>query len=279
MKTISRHALKQLLSDAVAISKEAGNTIMEIYQHTDLGIEQKDDKTPVTDADFAAHRLIEQRLQLLHPEYPVLSEESTQIPWLERSGWSIYWLIDPLDGTREFIKRNGEFTVNIALITDHKPVLGVVHAPAQEVTYMGAHGVGAYRLDRDGSRHPIHVRPSANPPVVAGSRSHAGAELRAFLDRLGEYELISMGSALKTCLVAEGRADLYPRLGLTSEWDTAAAQCVLEEAGGQLTDIQGRRLLCNTKDSLLNPFFIAFGDASCRWFDLITAKKNYTGEA
>jgi 3'(2'), 5'-bisphosphate nucleotidase len=267
MTAPTHEQLRSLLPAVIDIAEAAGRAIMEVYENVDLGITHKDDKTPVTDADYAAHRLIVERLQTLEPLYPVLSEESESVPFEERASWQTYWLIDPLDGTREFIKRNGEFSVNIALVHEHDTLLGVVYAPALDTTYEAAHRLGARRHDADGSTD-IHVRPAAVPPVIAGSRSHASPNLKELLERIGEYEFISMGSALKTCLVAEGRADLYPRLGLTSEWDTAAAQCVLEEAGGQLTNTQGRRLRYNTKESLLNPHFLAFGDAERNWPDL-----------
>lgn len=270
MTSPTQDQIRSLLPAVIDIAQAAGDAIMEIYDNVDatFGISHKHDKTPVTDADFAAHRLIVERLQALEPGYPILSEESDSIPFEERAAWRTYWLIDPLDGTREFIKHNGEFSVNIALVDNHDTLLGVVYAPALGAIYEAAHGLGARRHDADGNAVPIHVRPTASPPVIAGSRSHASPNLRELLERIGEYEFISMGSALKTCLVAEGRADLYPRLGLTSEWDTAAAQCVLEEAGGHLTDTRGKRLRYNTKESLLNPHFLAFGDASRNWPEL-----------
>ncbi|AOV18121.1 3'(2'),5'-bisphosphate nucleotidase [Acidihalobacter aeolianus] len=257
--------LAPLLESVRAIARDAGEAIMAIYESRDFDIERKDDQTPVTAADYAAHHLIVERLGGLSPEYPILSEESDSIPFAERAGWETYWLIDPLDGTREFIKRNGEFTVNIALIHGHDAILGVVHAPALGVCYYAAEGTGAWRVNRNGSPQAIRVRTTPNCPVIAGSRSHASTSLQSLLERIGDHELISMGSALKTCLVAEGAADLYPRLGLTSEWDTAAAQCVLEQAGGHLTDTDGLRLRYNTKESLLNPHFLAFGDDSRNW--------------
>ncbi len=265
MSDFDSEKLKTLLPMVIEAATKAGRAIMEIYEQADLGIAQKEDKTPVTAADYAAHRIILERLSEIKPTYPTLSEESESIPYAERSKWQTYWLIDPLDGTREFIKRNGEFTVNIALIHAHEPVLGVVYAPALGILYEAAKGLGARRHDRDGQIHPMHTRKTPTLPVIAGSRSHAGPHLSELLERIGEHEFISMGSALKTCMVAEGRADLYPRLGLTSEWDTAAAQCVLEEAGGQLTDIHGRHLRYNTKESLLNPHFLAFGDPEQDW--------------
>jgi 3'(2'), 5'-bisphosphate nucleotidase len=177
-----------------------------------------------------------------------------------------YWLIDPLDGTREFVKRNGEFTVNIALIENGIPTVGVVHIPVSGISYLGQSGQGAWKIDAEGQRSAIRVSAPAHRPVrVAGSRSHAGDSLKRFLERLGEHQIVSMGSSLKLCLVAEGAADVYPRLGPTSEWDTAAAQAVVEAAGGMVTDTQLEPLRYNTKDSLLNPHFLVFGDASENW--------------
>ncbi|BAO43189.1 3'(2'),5'-bisphosphate nucleotidase CysQ [Thiolapillus brandeum] len=247
------------------ISRDAGKAILEIYEQ-DFAVQHKDDDSPLTQADLASHKHITAELQKLTPQIPVLSEESTHIPWEERRQWQRYWLIDPLDGTREFVKRNGEFTVNIALIQDGLPVLGVVHVPVTGITYYGDTENGAFRQDNDATPVPIHVTtPCAQPMRVAGSRSHAGDSLRQFLGRLPEHTMVSMGSSLKLCLVAEGKADIYPRLGPTSEWDTAAAQAVVEAAGGQVTDTRMQRLGYNQKESLLNPYFLVFGDSSIDW--------------
>ncbi len=257
--------LTQLLGGARQLAIEAGEKVMEIYDQS-FDITAKDDKSPLTEADLAAHNIIKNELSNLAPQLPVLSEESSQLPYETRANWETYWLIDPLDGTREFIKHNGEFTVNIALIHGHDAVLGVVAAPAKKLSYYACRGQGAYKVANDSEPVRIQVRkPTPKCPVVAGSRSHAGDSLVAFLDRLGDYELISMGSALKFCLVAEGMADIYPRFGLTSEWDTAAAQCVVEEAGGQVTDLTMNRLCYNTKDSLLNPHFLVIGNPEFGW--------------
>jgi len=174
--------------------------------------------------------------------------------------------VDPLHGTREFISRNGEFTVNVALIRDHRPVLGVVAAPVLNLVYYGVAGHGAFVAQAGGAAQPIHVRrPAASPLVIVGSRSHRGDSLDAVLARIGAHEMRPMGSSLKFCLVAEGTADLYPRLGPTSEWDTAAAQAVVEAAGGAVTTLDGQALRYNERDTLLNPNFLAFGDASRDW--------------
>jgi 3'(2'), 5'-bisphosphate nucleotidase len=253
----------------IAIALEAGRAIMTVYQG-EIDVAHKADDSPLTQADLAAHHIIEAGLSDLLPKLPVISEESTAIPYSERKEWKNYWLVDPLDGTREFIKRNGEFTVNIALIQDHRPVLGVVFAPALDLLFYAATGEGAFRQLGDNPPQAIHARAFDPTNVtIVGSRSHAGERLLRFLDRIGPHMLISMGSSLKICLVAEGRADVYPRLGLTSEWDTAAAQCVLEEAGGQLVGTNGQSLLYNTKESLLNPEFFAVGANAKNWSNYI----------
>jgi len=260
-----KYDLEELLPGVVALAKQAGERIMTIYNRN-FSVVTKDDESPLTEADMAAHAVIDDGLEELAPEFPVLSEESASIPFEDRARWETYWLVDPLDGTREFIKRNGEFTVNIALIDGHSAVLGVVYAPALSLCYFAARGLGAYKQETNEAATRIHVADRhRNPIVIAGSRSHRGDSLNRFLDNLGDYELLSMGSALKSCLVAEGSADLYPRLGLTSEWDTAAAQCIVEEAGGRLTDTKMHTLFYNTKENLLNPHFFVYGDTSVNW--------------
>lgn len=251
--------------ELIALARQAGDTILRIYD-TEFEVEHKQDHSPLTAADLAAHRLIVSTLREQTPEIPVLSEESSSIPFETRRQWQRYWLIDPLDGTREFIKRNGEFTVNIALIEEHRPTLGVVYAPVLDRLYYGIEGGGAWKREGDRAAEEIHVFPQRRKPaLVAGSRSHAGESLVKFLEQLGEHELVSMGSSLKLCLVAEGKADIYPRLGPTSEWDTAAAQAVVEAAGGRVTTLDREPLRYNTKDSLLNPHFLVFGDLSEDW--------------
>ncbi|HEY5790663.1 MAG TPA: 3'(2'),5'-bisphosphate nucleotidase CysQ [Gammaproteobacteria bacterium] len=254
-----------LLPAVRALGEAAGREIMAIYA-TEFKVRQKDDDSPLTAADMAAHHAIVDGLRALTPELPVLSEESADIPFEVRRTWPRYWLIDPLDGTREFVKRNGEFTVNIALIDGHEPVLGVVHVPVSGIGYEAARGHGAFRVDPGAAPRAIHASALGDGPVrIAGSRSHGSAALEAFLARLGAHEVVRIGSSLKSCLVAEGRADLYPRLGPTSEWDTAAAQCIVETAGGRVTDTAMRPLRYNTKASLLNPHFFVSGDPRVDW--------------
>ncbi len=249
----------------IAIARDAGRAILAVYERG-FEVAAKQDNSPLTEADLASHRLIVDALAKLTPDTPILSEESAAVPFATRSRWSRYWLVDPLDGTKEFIKRNGEFTVNIALIERGAPVAGVVHVPVTGAVYAGEVGHGAFLEDADGRRSALAAATTRHHPLrVAGSRSHAGRSLQAFLERAGEHELISMGSSLKLCLVAEGRADIYPRLGPTSEWDTAAAQAVVEAAGGKVTDTALRPLRYNQKESVLNPYFLVFGDQSVDW--------------
>jgi len=253
------------MEKVVAIALEAGRAIMQVY-NGEIAVTHKEDDSPLTQADLAAHHIIEQGLSQLAPQLPILSEESVALPYAERRVWESYWLVDPLDGTREFIKRNGEFTVNIALIENHVPVLGVVYAPALDLLFYASKGNGAFRKIGSKPPQPIVARAfDATQVTVAGSRSHAGERLIGFLSNMGPHMLISMGSSLKICLVAEGRADVYPRLGPTSEWDTAAAQCVLTEAGGRLVGLDNRPFRYNTKESLLNPDFFATGASSHDW--------------
>jgi len=248
----------------VSIAEDAGKAILEVYNR-DFDIQEKDDKSPLTEADLAAHQLIVAALEKLEPKLPVLSEESAKISYEERSRWLRYWLVDPLDGTKEFIKRNGEFTVNIALIESGRPTCGVVHMPVGNVTYFGCIGEGAKKRTEEGTVDIAVDQQRQHPTRIVGSRSHAGDSLQRFLDRVGPHEMISMGSSLKLCLVAEGRADIYPRLGPTSEWDTGAAQAVVEAAGGVVTDLEMKPLRYNTKDSLLNPHFLVFADQREDW--------------
>jgi 3'(2'), 5'-bisphosphate nucleotidase len=256
---------ESLLEPVREIARAAGEAILEVYHRT-FAVTLKDDRSPLTEADNAAHDLIADRLAALEPALPVLSEEDSGVPYATRRTWQRYWLIDPLDGTKEFIKRNGEFTVNIALVDRGRAVLGVVLAPALDLEYSASTGGGAFRRRAGGALEPIRVaRPAAEPPRVVCSRSHAGGELTGYLERLGPHVLKPMGSAIKICLVAEGTADVYPRLGPTSEWDTAAAQAILECAGGSMIDLEGQPVAYNSKEGLLNPSFLAIGDAARDW--------------
>ena len=259
----------ELIEPIVGLARKAGDAILEVYA-SDFDVQSKDDESPLTQADLAAHRRIVAGLAELTPDLPVISEESGLPPFAERSGWQTYWLIDPLDGTKEFVNRNGEFTVNIALVADGRPVFGVVHVPVQGKTYVGCEGRGA-ELRSDGAEaRPIHVTQSSAQPVrVVGSRSHRGASLDAFIDNLGDCDLVPMGSSLKFCVVAEGGADVYPRLGPTSEWDTAAAQAVVEQAGGSVVTLDGKPMKYNQKEDILNPYFLVIGATDHDWLALL----------
>jgi 3'(2'), 5'-bisphosphate nucleotidase len=262
---------EQLIEPVVETAVRAGNAILEVYA-TDFDVEAKDDDSPLTRADMSAHRSIMEGLCKLTPDMPVISEEMGLPDFDVRRAWQRYWLVDPLDGTREFVKRNGEFTVNIALIESHCPVLGVVHVPVTGSTYIGCAGKGAELRTGDGARRPIRTAvESASPVRVVGSRSHRGASLDAFLERLGNFEMVPMGSSLKLCLVAEGAADVYPRLGPTSEWDTAAAQAVVEQAGGRVLQRNGKPLTYNAKAEILNPHFLVSGPEDHDWLGILSS--------
>jgi len=256
---------EDILLDVKDLAVQAGEAILKIYE-TDFEVKQKEDNTPLTKADMAAHHIIEEGLLKLSANIPVLSEESAHIDYDERKTWREYWLVDPLDGTKEFVKRNGEFTVNIAYICDGYPVMGVIYAPVLDLTYYACQGKGAYmQVDKQPSSQ-IHTRKmQLSKLVIAGSRSHAGSSLQRFMTQFENHEIVSMGSSLKSCLVAQGEADIYPRFGPTSEWDTGAAQCIVEEAGGRLLNLHLDRLQYNSKPSLLNPHFVVIGDTSFDW--------------
>ncbi|RUO61801.1 3'(2'),5'-bisphosphate nucleotidase CysQ [Pseudidiomarina insulisalsae] len=254
---------EQTLRELEGVARKAGEAILEIYEAPDFGAriatETKSDESPLTQADLKAHEIIKTELTQLSEtelaELPQLSEESAAIDWDTRKNWQTYWLIDPLDGTKEFIKRNGEFTVNIALIHNGNPVAGVVYAPAIDTMYSGAKLLGAYK---NGDRIEARKQLNATPLKIVGSRSHLSAATEDYLNQLIEpYELISMGSSLKLCLVAESKAHRYPRLGPTSEWDTAAAHAIVLAAGGSVSTLDGTPLQYNQKESMLNPHFIA----------------------
>jgi len=248
----------------IAIARDAAVAILDVYENA-FEVEHKSDSSPLTAADLAAHHIIVDGLERLTPDWPILSEESADIPWEDRRHWSRYWLVDPLDGTREFVKRNGEFTVNIALIEEGVAVFGVVLAPVGGALWHGARGQEAYR--RDGETDVLlHTRaPATGTLRVAASRSHRDARTDALLTRIGDTETIGLGSSLKFCRIAEGTLDVYPRFGPTSEWDTAAAQCVLEAAGGVVIAPDGRSFRYNQRPTLLNGDFLALGDPQLPW--------------
>ena len=239
------------------VAAHAGEAIMKVYD-AGFEVQRKQDNSPLTLADLESQRIIIDALQRLTPDIPILSEESAAAPWSQRQHWRELWVVDPLDGTREFVKRNGEFTVNIALVVEHEPVLGIVTAPAKGLCYWGAAGVGAFSEHQGAARLRIRTAPPASPLRVVGSRSHASGQIAGYLARISPHVMTGIGSSLKFCLIAEGNADLYPRFGPTSEWDTAAGQALLEAAGGQVTRFDGHRLRYNCRESLINGDFIAF---------------------
>lgn len=267
--------LKVVMEKVVDIANLAAQQIIEVYLDDDFDVQIKNDKSPVTQADLLAHHLIIEHLKALSGDIPILSEESTSDAWHQRKQWPLYWLIDPLDGTKEFVDRNGEFTVNIALVSQGHPIMGIVQAPILDTVYFAAKNIGSFKTTSSDITTSINVR---KVPIIDGKplftitigRGCISDRLKELYLALPSHNTIRIGSALKTCLIAEGMADLYPRYGKTSEWDTAAAQCILECAGGIVCDMQLNTLIYNTKDSLINPEFIAYGDKSIDWSNYLT---------
>lgn len=263
----------------LALVEQAGKAIMDIYSQ-DFEVQTKSDDSPLTQADLAAHRILESGLQELAPGIPVFSEEGVAPDYAERQTWGRYWLIDPLDGTKEFVSRNGEFTVNVALIEQHRAVLGFVGVPARNVLFWGDVNSGQAWRRQQGATTSIRTRHyrASEPLVVVASRNHGGERLERYLEaiatRFGPVDRTPVGSSLKLCILAEGKADLYPRLGLTSEWDIAAAHAVLAAAGGDLWAADGAPMRYNAKESVLNPEFIAVGDATFGWREKLPAVPN-----
>ncbi|MFP6796659.1 MAG: 3'(2'),5'-bisphosphate nucleotidase CysQ [Pseudomonadales bacterium] len=262
-----------MLEELIDIVVRAGSEILDVYA-TAFEVKSKSDDSPLTEADLRAHRVIIDGLEAIDTTIPVISEESDAPSFGVRKTWRRYWLVDPLDGTREFVNRNGEFTVNVALIEDNEPILGVVGVPVQGDVYVGdVKKREAFRI-RSSSRQIVTTRKLGRDAItVVTSRSHGGEGLERYLDSLvpifGRVDRTAMGSSLKFCLLAEGLADFYPRLGPTSEWDIGAAQAVLQAAGGSVLQLDGSPLLYNTKASFLNPDFLAVGDVSLDWVQVL----------
>lgn len=272
--------LKNLLFEAIKTAHEAGKQILEVYE-SEFAIEHKDDKSPLTEADKRSHEVIENKLSKFN--LPILSEEGRNIPYEERKKWEYFWMIDPLDGTKEFIKRNGEFTVNIALIQKNKPILGVVYAPVLNTYYFGAEKIGSFKLVSDNLNSfndfesitknaiSLPIEEKREKIVVVASRSHMSEETEKFIEKIkekyGDIDIKSIGSSLKLCLVAEGKADFYPRLAPTMEWDTAAAHAVVNEANGRVVEykeinsieeLDKLEELIYNKENLLNSWFVVY---------------------
>jgi 3'(2'), 5'-bisphosphate nucleotidase len=260
----------EMMETLCNLATEAGRRIMPFYQRR-LAVTTKQDASPLTEADLAAHHFLVESLPALLPETPVISEESDQKTHQSVGKLERFWLVDPLDGTKEFLKGTGEFTVNVALIEKGRSVAGVVHAPAAGITYYAAHGAGAWRKSLESAANPIATRPAdlAHLAVVA-SKDHAGPMVQALLERLSHPTLRSMGSSLKFCLVADGSADLYLRDVPTMEWDTAAAQCIVESAGGLICSLDGKALRYG-KAGLTNPSLMTSGDPSFNWQQFMPA--------
>lgn len=270
---MKHRSLSELLDAAHAIARAAGEAALGFYGQTGP-VERKADDSPLTRADQAAHRLIQEALLALTPDVPIVSEESAASAAISRAAAEWRWLVDPLDGTKEFIKQTGEFTVNIALVQCERPVLGVVHVPVSGTSYLGVCGgdeIGAWRERAGGAREAIRTRRADRDRLtVVASRDHAGPDVEALLQRLRGASVTSLGSSLKFCLVAEGAADFYPRFVPTMQWDTAAAHAVLSAAGGCVTRRDGTRL-SYPRQSLRNPPLMAFGDASINWSEIVNA--------
>jgi len=255
------------INDIIKIAHAAGTEILKVYNAGISGwdVSFKSDSSPLTLADKRSNALICNLLTELFPDIPIISEENKEIPYCIRKDYQFFWLIDPLDGTKEFIKRNGEYTVNIALINKNKPVIGIVHLPVLQITYYAVKGSGAYCINPDGEKMKISAKSFCinddNLNIVA-SRSHMNEETLSFIKQFREAKIVSMGSSMKLILVAEGKAHIYPRLGPTMEWDTAAAQIIVEESGGSVIDFQHKKKLQYNKENLLNNHFVVYGNVS-----------------
>ena len=246
-----------LLPDVIRIADEASEKVLHIYQ-SDFKVHFKEDKSPITAADLAANEIIVQGLRRIARDIPIVSEESAEAPWEERKHWRRFWLVDPIDGTKDFTQRTGEFTINIAMIEDGEPVMGGVIAPALKEAYWGVKGEGAYKRGRTGKARHIRVAEPRDSLRVVASKNHLNEDTRAFIAKLGPHETVQAGSSLKFCRIAEGHADIYPRMGPTCEWDTAAAHAVLAAAGGKVQTLEGEPLKYG-KENVLNPWFVAAG--------------------
>jgi len=249
----------ELIKSLIDLVKESGEAILEIYNSGNMGISYKDDKSPLTLADKASNQIICSKLKELTPDIPILSEEGKDISYNKRKKWTTFWLIDPIDGTKEFINKNGEFSINIALINHYQPILGIVYAPVLNTIWYGSASHGSFKIENNAKPKKINVSKYKNDETikVVSSRSHSNnSKLEKFLIDYPKHELVFMGSSIKICLVADGTAHMYPRLGPTMEWDTAAAHAVVKFSGGKIADIKDDNELSYNKENLLNPSFL-----------------------
>ena len=247
-----------LIEQLIGISKEAGKAILEVY-NSDFDYQVKEDSSPLTKADTLSNNIICKGLQRITPEIPILSEENSNIPFGIRTSWEHYWLVDPLDGTKEFIKKNGEFTTNIALIFENRPIFGMIHVPASNEIFWGSKEIGSYHLKGDSLSDMKKISASQEKKDslrIVSSRSHPSGGLKILLEKLEKFELVSVGSSLKFCLIAKGEADCYPRLGPTCEWDTAAGEIIAESAGANIVNLENKTMKYNHKENYLNPHFL-----------------------
>ena len=252
----------ELIEQLIDISIEAGDAILGFY-NSKIDVQVKSDNSPLTNADLESNSIIVKRLKNLTPNIPILSEEEAHISFDVRSKWNEYWLIDPLDGTKEFINKNGDFTVNIALISNHKPVFGLIHLPVKKDTYWGCEHKGSFFLDKGNNTKKIKVSKNMSAPIrIVASRSHPSDKLTNLLDKIENYKLLKIGSSLKFCLIASGEADIYPRFGPTSEWDTAAGEAIAKIAGAIIVDLKNQPLNYNSRDKYINPYFIVVNNES-----------------
>lgn len=268
--------LSHHIPDVIDIARSAGQLILDIYEKNEYESYTKDNDTPVTSADLAAHKLILEQLSQLTPDIPILSEEDANVSLEQRSQWQEYWLVDPLDGTQEFIARSGDFATIIALVRDNQPIMGVVYAPVSGVTYYAYQGKGAWKIPEmdENLRINIHTHEMANQSIsIAISRRQNINRITEKMSNAWNYDLVPLGSAaLKACLVAEGAVDCYLRLGPTGEWDTAATQCIVQEAGGAILSTHLKPLSYNLRETLENPNFIVIGDQALPWDSILIAQ-------
>ena len=261
--------MNEIAKHLVEISILAGEEILDVYNQS-FEVTLKDDLSPLTDADRRSNDVITDKLSCFYPDIPILSEEGKDVKYPDRKNWDMFWLIDPLDGTKEFIKRNGEFTVNIALINMGVPIAGVVYAPTKKTFWYGAEGIGSFKMLANEQPKKISVEENIKPPIrIVSSRSHPSPKLQSYLERFSNHEIVNMGSSLKICLVADSSAHIYPRLGPTMEWDSGAGHAVLKFAGGFLTDTSTGEEMIYNKEILKNSDFICYGKNICKHYEVL----------